>query len=104
MLNDCLRRGAEIVTMPRFELDQFLQLIQDHKITIAYVAPPVVVALAKHPLVDDFDLSSLRAIMSGAAPLDSALQNAVRRTARHRGLPGLRPHRDESRHPRVAQR
>ena len=76
VLNDCLRRGAQIVTMPRFELEQFLQLIQEHRITIAYVAPPVVVALAKHPLVDNFDLSSLRLVMSGAAPLDSALQAA----------------------------
>ncbi len=40
------------------------------------MAPPVVVALAKHPLVDNFDLSSLRCVMSGAAPLDSALQAA----------------------------
>ncbi len=76
VLNDCLRRGAEIVTMPRFDLEHFLQLIQDHRITIAYVAPPVVVALAKHPLIDRFDLSSLRTIMSGAAPLDGALQTA----------------------------
>jgi acyl-CoA synthetase (AMP-forming)/AMP-acid ligase II len=76
VLNDCLRRGAEIVTMPRFELEQFLRLIQEHRITVAYVAPPVIVALAKHPLVDHFDLSSLRMVMSGAAPLDSALQTA----------------------------
>ena len=76
VLNDCLRRGAQIVTMPRFDLEQFLQLIQDHAITVAYVAPPVVVALAKHPLVDRFDLSSLRIIMSGAAPLAGALQTA----------------------------
>ncbi|MDX6377688.1 MAG: hypothetical protein QOE98_1991, partial [Gaiellaceae bacterium] len=76
VLNDCLRRGAQIVTMPRFDLEQFLQLISDHAITVAYVAPPVVVALAKHPLVERFDLSSLRTIMSGAAPLDSALQRA----------------------------
>ena len=59
--------------MPRFDLEQFLQLIQEHRVTVAYVAPPVVLALAKHPLVDEFDLSSLRAILSGAAPLDSDL-------------------------------
>jgi acyl-CoA synthetase (AMP-forming)/AMP-acid ligase II len=76
VLNDCLRRGAQIVSMPRFDLEQFLQIIQEHQITVAYVAPPVIVALAKHPLVERFDLSSLDAIMSGAAPLDSALQNA----------------------------
>ena len=76
VMNDCLRRGAEIVTMPRFDLEQFLQLVQDRRITVAYVAPPVIVALSKHPLVDRFDLSSLREIMSGAAPLDGELQTA----------------------------
>ena len=44
---------------------------------IAFIAPPVAVALAKHPLVDAYDLSSLRSIMSGAAPLDEELGNAV---------------------------
>ena len=47
--------------MPRFDLEQFLALIQDHKVTRAYVVPPIALALAKHPLVDKFDLSSLRA-------------------------------------------
>jgi acyl-CoA synthetase (AMP-forming)/AMP-acid ligase II len=76
VMNDCLRRGAQIVTMPRFELEGFLGLIQQHRITIAYVAPPIVVAFAKHPLVDRFDLSSLRTVMCGAAPLDADLQDA----------------------------
>jgi acyl-CoA synthetase (AMP-forming)/AMP-acid ligase II len=39
------------------------------------VAPPIIVALAKHPLVERFDLSSLRAVFSGAAPLDADLQD-----------------------------
>jgi acyl-CoA synthetase (AMP-forming)/AMP-acid ligase II len=75
VMNDCLRRGAEIVTMARFELEGFLQLIQERRITVAYVAPPIIVALAKHPLVERFDLSSLRAVFSGAAPLDADLQD-----------------------------
>ncbi len=45
--------------------------------TVAFIAPPVAVALAKHPLVDKYDLSSLRAILSGAAPLDEDLGHAV---------------------------
>ena len=70
VMNVCLRRGATIVTMPRFDLEQFLRLIQEHRITFAYVVPPIVLALAKHPLVDDYDLSSLRA--SCRAPRRSA--------------------------------
>jgi len=69
-------RGSTLVTMPRFDLEQFLGLLQDQRITRAYVAPPIVLALAKHPLVDDYDLSSLKSIFSGAAPLDAGLERA----------------------------
>jgi acyl-CoA synthetase (AMP-forming)/AMP-acid ligase II len=54
-----LYKGTTLVTMPRFDLEQFLQLMQDYKITRAYLVPPIVLALAKHPLVDKYDLSNL---------------------------------------------
>ena len=73
LMNLGLYRGATIVTMPRFDLEQFLSLHQEHKLTRAFVAPPMVVALAKHPLVDNYDLSSLKMIFSGAAPLSAEL-------------------------------
>jgi acyl-CoA synthetase (AMP-forming)/AMP-acid ligase II len=73
LMNLALRRGATVVTMPRFELEPFLRLLQDHRVTRAYVVPPIVLALAKHPAVDDFDLSSLEWMLCGAAPLDAAL-------------------------------
>jgi acyl-CoA synthetase (AMP-forming)/AMP-acid ligase II len=73
LMNQGLQWGGAVVTLPRFDLEQFLRVIQDHKITRAFVAPPIVLALAKHPLVDKFDLSSLRSITSGAAPLDADL-------------------------------
>ena len=62
------------MTLPRFDLGQFLRLIEDHRVTKAYVVPPIVVALAKHPAVEGFDSSSLEMIMCGAAPLDSAIE------------------------------
>ncbi|HEY8286687.1 MAG TPA: 4-coumarate--CoA ligase family protein [Chloroflexota bacterium] len=61
--------GATIITMPRFDLPTFLQVIQDHKVNYANLVPPIILALAKHPLVDQYDLSSLQAVFSGAAPL-----------------------------------
>jgi acyl-CoA synthetase (AMP-forming)/AMP-acid ligase II len=73
LMNLGLRAGATIVTMPRFDLEQFLSLHQEHRLTRAFVAPPMVVALAKHPVVDDYDLSALRWILSGAAPLSADL-------------------------------
>lgn len=73
LMNCGLRVGATIITMPRFDLEQFLSLHQEHGITRSFVAPPIVVALAKHPMVDQYDLSSLQQVFSGAAPLSAEL-------------------------------
>lgn len=77
ILNTTLHLRAKLVTMPRFDLEQFLGLIQDHKIDMLYIAPPMAVALAKHPAVESYDLSSVTRVMSGAAPLDESLGEAV---------------------------
>jgi acyl-CoA synthetase (AMP-forming)/AMP-acid ligase II len=73
LMNMGLAVGATIITMPRFDLEQFLGLQQDHRVTRAFVAPPMVVAMAKHPVVANYDLSSLRQVLSGAAPLGAEL-------------------------------
>lgn len=73
LMNGALSRGVTVVTMPRFDLDEFLRIHQDYGITRSFVAPPIVVALAKHPMVDQYDLSSLTQILSGAAPLSAEL-------------------------------
>ena len=75
LINFNLRLGATTVSLPRFDLEQFLQVMQDHAITRAYLVPPIVLALAKHPLVDKYDLSKLKTIVSGAAPLSEELAN-----------------------------
>jgi acyl-CoA synthetase (AMP-forming)/AMP-acid ligase II len=82
LMNQGLQWGATVVTLPRFELEDFLRTIQEHKITRAFVAPPILVAFAKHPLIDQYDLSSLRSILSGAAPLDEQLALAVEQRLR----------------------
>ncbi|KAI9168495.1 hypothetical protein H9P43_007867 [Blastocladiella emersonii ATCC 22665] len=66
-----------VVMLPRFDFVQWLTMIQTHMVTISHVAPPILVAVAKHPVVDKFDLSSLRWITSGAAPLGAELQASV---------------------------
>lgn len=73
LMNIGLSAGCALVTLPRFDLEQFLTALQEHKITRIYAAPPMVLALAKHPLVDNYDLSSVKVIFSGAAPLDQEL-------------------------------
>jgi 4-coumarate--CoA ligase len=69
IMNDGLRRGATLVTMPRFDLVEFLTITQDHRATRLYLVPPIVLALAKQPVVDQYDLSAVRSLLSGAAPL-----------------------------------
>jgi acyl-CoA synthetase (AMP-forming)/AMP-acid ligase II len=77
MMNCGLRAGATVITLPRFDLEQFLRAHQDYRITRSFVAPPIVLALARHPLVDSFDLSQLRLVNSGAAPLKAELAAAA---------------------------
>ncbi|GGM02880.1 AMP-dependent synthetase [Streptomyces fumigatiscleroticus] len=84
LMNAPLRTGATVVVLPRFDLETFLAAIQDHRITGLYVAPPIVLALAKHPLVARYDLSSLKHIVSAAAPLDARLAAAC---SQRLGLP-----------------
>ena len=98
IMNQGLRSGATIVSMPRFDLDQFLDLIQEHEISQVYVVPPIALALAKHPAVDERDLSSVENVMSGAAPLGAELVRQGRGAPRLRRDPGLRNDGDEPRH------
>jgi acyl-CoA synthetase (AMP-forming)/AMP-acid ligase II len=76
IMNQALRTGATVVTMPRFDLDTFLELMERHEVTKAHLVPPIILALAKAPAVGDRDLSSLRWINSGAAPLGAELADA----------------------------
>ncbi len=80
ILNSALMSGTTIVTMPRFDLRGLLQVVQDHRVTRGHFAPPLVLSLATAPEVDEYDLSSLRTAVSGAAPLDAEL--ATRAEAR----------------------
>ncbi len=72
-----LYQGATLVTLPRFDLEQFLGILQDFNITRAYIAPPIAVALAKHPSVENYKLDHLRIVFSGAAPLGAELSKEV---------------------------
>lgn len=63
--------------MSRFDLEKACQIIQEHRITYAYVPPPIVLAFGKHPAVDKYDLTSLKMLHSGAAPLTNELLEVV---------------------------
>eukprot|EP01080_Neovahlkampfia_damariscottae_P007366 gene7366-11688_t len=68
-----LSRGCCTISLPRFDLVKFLTIIQEYKVERVHIVPPIVLALAKHPVIEKFDLSSLKAVVSAAAPLTSAL-------------------------------
>ncbi|XP_038700157.1 4-coumarate--CoA ligase 2-like [Tripterygium wilfordii] len=73
-----LRVGAAILLMQKFEIVTLLELVQKYKVTIAPFVPPIVLAIAKNAEVDKYDLSSIRTVMSGAAPMGKELEDSVR--------------------------
>ena len=73
LMNGLLANGVTIVTMPRFDLEQALTIVAEHKVSWFFAVPPIVLALAKHPMVDEYDTSSIKVIFSGAAPLSGEL-------------------------------
>jgi acyl-CoA synthetase (AMP-forming)/AMP-acid ligase II len=77
MMNNGIHNRSTVVTMPKFDLPEFLRVISEYRVGYVYIAPPVAVALAKHPIIDQYDLSCVDVIFSGAAPLDAELGHAV---------------------------
>lgn len=69
LMNGLLSAGVTVITMPRFDMQQALELVQEHKVTQFFAVPPIVLGLAKAPIVDEYDFSSVRKIFCGAAPL-----------------------------------
>lgn len=88
LLNLALKQRATLVTMPKFDLVQFLTNIQTYGCTYLYIAPPIAVALAKHPIVDQFDISTVHTVFSGAAPLDGETAEIAARRINARMMQG----------------
>lgn len=76
LMNPALAAGATVVTLPRYDLRRFLKLHAEHRARRCFVVPPIAIHLAKDPMVDEYDLSALRTIISGAAPLSKELSDA----------------------------
>ncbi|KAK3437696.1 hypothetical protein EUGRSUZ_C02284 [Eucalyptus grandis] len=73
-----LRVGAAILIMQKFEIVALMELVQRYRVTILPIVPPIVLEIAKSAEVDRYDLSSIRTIMSGAAPMGKELEDTVR--------------------------
>lgn len=73
LMNGLIANGVTTVSMPRFDMVEALEAVQELKITRFFAVPPIILGLAKHPIVDQYDMSSVRQIFSGAAPLGAEL-------------------------------
>ena len=84
LMNGAMGAGATQVMMARFDMEQLLQLLAQHRVTMLFTVPPVVLGLTQYPGVRNYDLSALRLCFSGAAPLGAELQ---RRASEALGVP-----------------
>jgi acyl-CoA synthetase (AMP-forming)/AMP-acid ligase II len=66
-----LMHGAKLVTMPRFDLQQYIELARRHEVPLLHVVPPILLGLAKYP--GELQLPHVRAAVCGAAPLSAEL-------------------------------
>lgn len=76
-INIACRLQVPVYVMARFVYEDFLNYIQKYKITTLQSVPPVLVMMSKRPETAKYDISSLRQILCGAAPLSSDLQNDI---------------------------
>ncbi|HKZ79590.1 MAG TPA: 4-coumarate--CoA ligase family protein [Pyrinomonadaceae bacterium] len=76
VVNLALCQGATVIMLPRYELREFLSTLERYKVTVAPLVPPIVLALARAPEVEGYDLSHLRLIHCGAAPLAEEVAQA----------------------------
>ncbi|GMF39905.1 unnamed protein product [Phytophthora lilii] len=70
-------KGLALVVLPRFEPETFLGVVQKYRLEKLTLAPPLVLFLAKHPIVDKYDLSSVKIVSCGGAPMGKELERAV---------------------------
>ncbi|KAJ1915325.1 hypothetical protein H4219_004378 [Mycoemilia scoparia] len=70
-------KGHSVVVIPKFDFELLLRVVQEYKVNVAHLVPPIFLAIANSPLARKYDLSSLRYMISGAAPLGKGLQKKV---------------------------
>lgn len=74
-----LRTGARVRLHPRFDIDRMLRHIESDRITVEMAVAPIALAMASHPDLESYDLSSLRYIMWGATPVTVSIAETVTR-------------------------
>jgi long-chain acyl-CoA synthetase len=88
LVNGAIYSGATQVIMEAFDLEQSLSLVQQYRVTLYFAVPPILIALDNYPHLRTYDLSSLRYIMVGAAPMAPEVAQRLQDTTRVRLLQG----------------
>ncbi|XP_061361713.1 4-coumarate--CoA ligase CCL1-like isoform X1 [Gastrolobium bilobum] len=81
-----IRAGAAVLIVQKFEITTLLELIEKYKVTVASFVPPIVLALVKSGDAQRYDLSSIRVLITGAAPMGVELEEAVKARLPHAKL------------------
>ncbi|EQC33856.1 hypothetical protein SDRG_08537 [Saprolegnia diclina VS20] len=77
MMNWAMYQGSAQVVLPKFDPSTFLHCLERYKVEKAHLVPPLVAFLAKHPMVDQYDLSATKHVISGAAPMGEELEQQL---------------------------
>ena len=77
VLFSSLLAGSKTVVLPQFVPETFLSSIEKYRVNIAHVVPPLVIFFGKHPIVSNYDMSSIQEVMTGAAPLGGDVVKAA---------------------------
>ncbi|GMH83150.1 hypothetical protein TrVE_jg3739 [Triparma verrucosa] len=72
------KKSNTLVTMANFDLPRFCELVQEFKPERAHLVPPIILGIAKHPIIDNYNFSSLKMVISAAAPLGAEVEAGVR--------------------------
>ncbi len=77
LLHQPFMLGMPVVILPKFDMRVFCENIEKYRATITLLVPPIILLLSNSPIVDEYDLSSLKVIQSGGAPLSPDLARQV---------------------------
>lgn len=69
--------GSSVRLHPRFDLEAVLAAVETDRMTLEMAVAPIALAMANHPRLEEFDLSSLRYIMWGATPVTESVARRV---------------------------
>ncbi|RZC70513.1 hypothetical protein C5167_033646 [Papaver somniferum] len=81
-----LQRGNTLISMGKFDLQMVLRSVEKYRVTHLFVVPPIMLALAKQSFMKNYDLSSLKVLGSGAAPLGKDIMEECSRNLPHAAI------------------